>query len=140
MKTLTILFISTAALFLGACSDATNASATDGGSATGGSAAGAAGGRSGTGGAGGGAAVACDIAYKCQQAIMPPGNDPRKLCAGTVAEMKFAALDACLCTGACASKCGDSVCAMQAPSTACFTCLMDATAGCGKEAADCSAN
>src|SRR5207237_1504498 len=49
----------------------------------------------------GGDSSSCDPSYKCSQAVMPPGNDPTKLCSGSVAAMKFTLVNACVCQGAC---------------------------------------
>lgn len=139
MKMLAMLSCFVGALTVTGCNDGSSRSGSGGagGSATGGATA-STGGSS--GGAGGAGAASCDATYRCAQAITPPSNDPAKLCAGSVAAMKFATLDTCLCAGACTAKCAASVCAQQMPSSDCLLCIMDTAAGCGREAADCSAN
>jgi hypothetical protein len=129
------------------CGSSDTAAPSAGGSAatSGGSNAGAGGASTATGGgnAGGSAgeagSPACDPTYKCS-AVIGQSGDPAQLCPGSAAETAFETLNTCVCSLACASKCKDSACAQTLPSTSCLTCIMDTAAGCGTEAAACSAN
>lgn len=134
MKALAVIGL----LSLAACDSGTTAMMTDGGDVLM-----AAGGKTGAGGAGGGqgdAGASCDPSYKCSAAITQPSGDPTKLCTGSVAASQFNTLNACVCGPACLPRCGDSVCAQKTPTLDCLSCIMDTTAGCGKELAACSAS
>ncbi len=99
---------------------------------TGGTANGGTGGVGGTGGTGavggdgGGGGAACDT---CADALMTGMGD--NVCPGESQDL-VTALEACLCQGACADECGDSLCALMQPSQACGQCVQDPM-GCGVE-------
>ena len=91
------------------------------------------GGGVGGGGVGGGASC-----VTCGTAITPGGNpDGLAVCDGNSGTI-YDTLVACTCMGACATDCGDNVCAMKDVSATCQTCLQDAAGGCGKEFNDCA--
>jgi hypothetical protein len=68
--------------------------------------------------------------------VSDPTIDPATLCQDS--GVLYDALAKCTCMDACATDCGDSVCAGKSASAACVTCLQDTVNGCGTAFNNCS--